>query len=262
MDPKIHAYSTIHVVYGRKPFLNEGGQSDNVGSTAGGRSSPRVPEECAMTWNARQSPLSLPRDFGSASQQLGASAKNCSSIALTDKSESYSQGEPSQDESLDTQSVSEATSRVDSDNSDIDWLHQQHSELVNRIVQNLCLCLDSKIPVLTGIATDDKQWDSPSHSAEHNSESQNQTDNRDGRSADEHAASAKRPFSDKEDHEGKKNGDDGDNRRSKKRNFQHGQGEPEDSRKFACPYYKRNPRKYCKWTSCPGPGWNEVHRVK
>jgi len=34
------------------------------------------------------------------------------------------------------------------------------------------------------------------------------------------------------------------------------------SMKFACPYYKRNPRKYCKWTSCPGPGWDEIHRVK
>ena len=33
-------------------------------------------------------------------------------------------------------------------------------------------------------------------------------------------------------------------------------------RKFACPYYKRNPEKYRKWTSCPGPGWDEVHRVK
>lgn len=33
-------------------------------------------------------------------------------------------------------------------------------------------------------------------------------------------------------------------------------------KKFACPYYKRNRKKYCKWTSCPGPGWEEVHRVK
>ncbi|KAK1752041.1 hypothetical protein QBC47DRAFT_306505 [Echria macrotheca] len=34
------------------------------------------------------------------------------------------------------------------------------------------------------------------------------------------------------------------------------------SKKFACPYFKRNPKKYSKWTSCPGPGWDEVHRVK
>ncbi|KAH6619092.1 hypothetical protein B0J18DRAFT_346597, partial [Chaetomium sp. MPI-SDFR-AT-0129] len=35
-----------------------------------------------------------------------------------------------------------------------------------------------------------------------------------------------------------------------------------DSGKFACPYFKRNPKKYRNWTSCPGPGWDEVHRVK
>ncbi|KAK0645386.1 hypothetical protein B0T16DRAFT_330535 [Cercophora newfieldiana] len=33
-------------------------------------------------------------------------------------------------------------------------------------------------------------------------------------------------------------------------------------KKFACPYFKRNRVKYSKWTSCPGPGWDEVHRVK
>ncbi|KAK3358519.1 hypothetical protein B0T24DRAFT_540256 [Lasiosphaeria ovina] len=36
----------------------------------------------------------------------------------------------------------------------------------------------------------------------------------------------------------------------------------EVGKKFACPYFKRNRRKYHKWTSCPGPGWDEVHRVK
>jgi hypothetical protein len=34
------------------------------------------------------------------------------------------------------------------------------------------------------------------------------------------------------------------------------------TKKFACPYFKRNRKKYSKWTSCPGPGWDEVHRVK
>ncbi|KAK0627957.1 hypothetical protein B0T14DRAFT_146593 [Immersiella caudata] len=37
---------------------------------------------------------------------------------------------------------------------------------------------------------------------------------------------------------------------------------PGPSKKFACPYFKRNRAKYSKWTSCPGPGWDEVHRVK
>ncbi|KAG4258035.1 hypothetical protein FPRO03_02990 [Fusarium proliferatum] len=32
--------------------------------------------------------------------------------------------------------------------------------------------------------------------------------------------------------------------------------------KYACPYFKYNPSKYQDWRTCPGPGWNDVHRVK
>lgn len=33
-------------------------------------------------------------------------------------------------------------------------------------------------------------------------------------------------------------------------------------RKLACPYYKHEPSKYQTWRSCPGPGWDTVHRLK
>jgi hypothetical protein len=33
-------------------------------------------------------------------------------------------------------------------------------------------------------------------------------------------------------------------------------------RKLACPFFKRDPRKYHLWRACPGPGWDTVHRVK
>lgn len=34
--------------------------------------------------------------------------------------------------------------------------------------------------------------------------------------------------------------------------------------RLACPYFKKTPQRYCtsKWRSCPGPGWETVHRVK
>jgi carbonic anhydrase len=35
-----------------------------------------------------------------------------------------------------------------------------------------------------------------------------------------------------------------------------------DSRKFACPFFKRSPRKYRTWRNCIGPGWPSVRRVK
>lgn len=40
-------------------------------------------------------------------------------------------------------------------------------------------------------------------------------------------------------------------------------GDPE-IRMFACPYFKRNPRKYGqpKWKSCAHPGYRDIHRVK
>lgn len=56
---------------------------------------------------------------------------------------------------------------------------------------------------------------------------------------------------------------DGDGRRKKAKRVLDTVGVAENGRrKFACPYFKRNPKKYRKWTSCPGPGWDEVHRVK
>jgi hypothetical protein len=37
-----------------------------------------------------------------------------------------------------------------------------------------------------------------------------------------------------------------------------------ETRMFACPYFKRNPRKYGqpKWKSCAHPGYRDIHRVK
>jgi hypothetical protein len=32
--------------------------------------------------------------------------------------------------------------------------------------------------------------------------------------------------------------------------------------KLACPFFKNNPSKYQSWTSCLGPGWDSMHRVK
>lgn len=33
-------------------------------------------------------------------------------------------------------------------------------------------------------------------------------------------------------------------------------------RRFACPFFARNPSKYLMVRSCSGPGWDSVHRVK
>ncbi|KAK0715349.1 hypothetical protein B0H67DRAFT_580501 [Lasiosphaeris hirsuta] len=55
---------------------------------------------------------------------------------------------------------------------------------------------------------------------------------------------------------------DHDGRRKKPRRTPADTSITSGGKKFACPYFKRNRKKYSKWTSCPGPGWDEVHRVK
>lgn len=37
---------------------------------------------------------------------------------------------------------------------------------------------------------------------------------------------------------------------------------PGKNHKFACPFFKRHPEKYKSYRSCPGPGWDTVHRLK
>lgn len=38
--------------------------------------------------------------------------------------------------------------------------------------------------------------------------------------------------------------------------------ETEQTGRFACPFFKRNQKKYMKTKTCAGPGWVSVHRVK
>ncbi|CVL02102.1 uncharacterized protein FMAN_08217 [Fusarium mangiferae] len=54
--------------------------------------------------------------------------------------------------------------------------------------------------------------------------------------------------------------DDGNEESSKSQRID---GDPE-IRMFACPYFKRNPRKYGqpRWKSCAHPGYRDIHRVK
>lgn len=58
---------------------------------------------------------------------------------------------------------------------------------------------------------------------------------------------------------GRGNGDDPNKRQKLVSDPKDG---PSVSTKLACPFYKRDPEKYRNQRSCPGPGWNTVHRLK
>lgn len=51
-------------------------------------------------------------------------------------------------------------------------------------------------------------------------------------------------------------------KRSKKKDDNSDRTQLEAQRRLACPYYKRSPLKYRNQKYCPGPGWENVHRLK
>ncbi|CVK91322.1 uncharacterized protein FMAN_09465 [Fusarium mangiferae] len=69
----------------------------------------------------------------------------------------------------------------------------------------------------------------------------------------------KRKATERDSYETDNEGEDGN------REDQGGSGmfiQQHENLKYACPYFKYNPAKYKDWRTCPGPGWNDVHRVK
>ena len=56
--------------------------------------------------------------------------------------------------------------------------------------------------------------------------------------------------------------DDKDDNKKKRRCNQIPEASKRDVRKYACPFYIRDPLRYAGEQSCPGPGWDEVRRVK
>jgi hypothetical protein len=63
--------------------------------------------------------------------------------------------------------------------------------------------------------------------------------------------------------DGDESGDQDDDypRSPKRRKDSHAKGD-DGGPNFACPYFKRNRKRYQLYRSCPGPGWKGVHRMK
>lgn len=63
---------------------------------------------------------------------------------------------------------------------------------------------------------------------------------------------------------GNDHGDDEDeqDQENKKPRVEPDHQEDESLRRFACPFFKKDPCKYQGRRACPGPGWTSVHRVK
>jgi len=75
-----------------------------------------------------------------------------------------------------------------------------------------------------------------------------------GGSAGRHQDCRKRP---PDDEDGDDEGDGSERKRPRRL-----EEAEEPPLRLACPYFKKNPRRYRLSRSCPGPGWSTVHRVK
>jgi len=62
--------------------------------------------------------------------------------------------------------------------------------------------------------------------------------------------------------EGQQGENDGDPNKRRKVISASKSGNGKKEKRFACPYFKRDPKVYGDRRSCLGPGWLEVHRVK
>ncbi|RBA09760.1 hypothetical protein FPRO05_05696 [Fusarium proliferatum] len=100
----------------------------------------------------------------------------------------------------------------------------------------------------------------PSGNSSQSTTSQSQTGSDSSTQEKKKEKEAARPRRDQKRKRGNGGEDDGNEESSKSQRVDGGS----NIRMFACPYFKRNPRKYGqpKWKSCAHPGYRDIHRVK
>ncbi|KAK3349258.1 S-adenosyl-L-methionine-dependent methyltransferase [Lasiosphaeria hispida] len=235
----IHAYTQVYVVYGRKPWSGEPTSTDTRASNP-----PKAvegPTERLSSWSPTPEPL-RPRssDFG------------C---------------DPSDDADSSSSGLSSApVSLADDASASSSLFRHQRQDLVNRLLGQLCRYLDSRVAEAQ-LARTVSSWHTNGGFQQRGEQSQSVTRQEQALRADESGEAGDSAAARSHGYrpppgpggEDDNNGDIDDRRRKRPRLSSSSSGE---TKRLACPYYKRNPRKYGKWTSCPGPGWDEIHRVK
>ncbi|KAI1874083.1 uncharacterized protein JN550_002662 [Neoarthrinium moseri] len=158
----------------------------------------------------------------------------------------------SSDEEASTSDPSESTSD--------ETQRRLNSQIVDSIMRSLCAAIDRKVTEFRNRGADSNGQASGSDDQININESGSATmTTTEGRGrASNNTTSKRRRGQEKQDD------DESDHESSNKRakEIPRDRREVYTERRFACPYFKRNRRKYRQWTGCPGPGWDEVHRVK
>lgn len=131
--------------------------------------------------------------------------------------------------------------------------------IINAVMQSLCKWLDEKVAAIQQTTGNSDHATGSSTSTAIATNSGDTTGSEDGHESRHHQSRSnlRRQRRDSEDDE---NQDERDRKKTRE-NHGHTRG-GDEAKRFACPYFKRNPRKYCKEQTCVGPGWTEIHRVK
>jgi hypothetical protein len=150
--------------------------------------------------------------------------------------------------------MTEETTISDQDEEDVynTWLDDKKRLVIDVVMKGLCKWLDSRLASIRGVTANHGE---ASGSSSRNIDSGDSTQPGHGKEKG-HPHSPKRrrtgPNDEDDDH------GEGGVRKSKLGQRPHANDEP----RFACPYFKRDPGKYCREATCVGPGWVEIHRVK
>ncbi|KAF5534680.1 Nicotinate-nucleotide diphosphorylase [Fusarium mexicanum] len=156
-------------------------------------------------------------------------------------------------EELDDADFSQKTDSDETSSTTDIYLDNRKTQIINSIVFTVIQWLNSKLDVWR------KNAGGNSNSASGTSEALLSSHLRAGSSNPINRVNKKRKAAEIDDHE-TDNEDEGDNMKDPPSSGMSIQGHEDP--KFACPYFKYNPAKYKDWRTCPGPGWNDVHRVK
>ncbi|KAI7771401.1 hypothetical protein LZL87_010841 [Fusarium oxysporum] len=158
------------------------------------------------------------------------------------------------EESSSSAGMTEETAISDRDEKDVydTWIEDKKQSVIDAVMRSLCKWLDSRLVYVRGMTSSQAET---SGSSSTNADSGDHTQPSRGK-GDNHSLPPKRRRTDPSD------GDDEDGeegvREAKLAQRRHADEPP----RFACPYFKRDPGKYCREATCVGPGWVEIHRVK
>jgi len=143
--------------------------------------------------------------------------------------------------------------------SDRSWTSAQKEKAIDRAMTRFVRWLDYRITVYNWHMNHDGN-STPSGSAATSSRPESSDSNQNQQETSPKSSKRQQQHQDSQDIE--QPGEEEDNGDGQERQQKRAKVDDSMPKKLACPFFKRDSRKYQFWRACPGPGWDTVHRVK